>query len=88
MVATASAAWKAGKNWEAYPLTQGRLLKKHAKESTRQAVQRTLPLQTMNTNVSIISRLVEVWEQLPSHIKDEDVEHVAKQKIGQWAANM
>ena len=83
-IATANMAWKAGQNWDNYPLTAGRTLKHYGLKCTRQAAQRMMPPQKISPNLSLVSRLVEMWELLPENIKLEKAEHIAKRKIGQW----
>ena len=81
--ATASLAWKCGRDWKANPLAQGRLKGHFSGRQTRQATQRTFPPQ--NVKGSLLSRLVEIWEELPKNIRQEEDKEVAKGRIKTWA---
>ena len=88
VIATANMAWKAGKNWKEHPLTGNRIEEHYGQRLTRQVKQRSLPPQSVKTDESLVSRLVEMWEKFPEEIKTERKQQVAKQKICDWALNM
>ena len=83
-IATASMAWHAGQDWDRYPLTAGRIDKHLGQRTTRQTMQRSLPPQSLNTSESLISRLVEMWEEIPENVKSEQHWRVAKNMICDW----
>ena len=77
----ASLAWKclAHNNAQSHQLTSGRIkLHSESSRSTRQ-LKRSFPPQLQKE--STISKMVEVWEKLPSEIKDEENELSMKGRV-------
>ena len=73
-------AWKTLRNWKTHPMTDGRVEEHMSQRVTRQGMRRDFPPQT--TEASIITRMVECWEQwLPDTIKQEENEVAAKRQI-------
>jgi hypothetical protein len=65
--ATAGLAWKCPHNWSDHPLTSHRLEGHQSERTTRQATSRSFPPQ--HEKSLLVSRLVEIWEKLPFHVK-------------------
>ena len=82
--ATATLAWKCGKNWEEDPLTAGRLEGHLEGKNTRQKFQRMFPPQS--TKGTLVHRLVEIWEKLPNDIKKMETIDKARPALKSWAA--
>jgi len=78
LTATCGHAWKCGQNWEGHPLTMGRIKGHMSGRNTRQGTLRQHPPQSLPN--SLIHRMVEVWEELPSNIKEEKEPLRAKKK--------
>ena len=84
--ATASLAWKCGRDWCTNPLAQRRLENHFSGKRTRQATQRSFPPQS--TRGSLLSRLIEVWEILPQNVKVEENWDTARLKIKTWTLSL
>jgi hypothetical protein len=80
--ATAGLAWKCAHNWNDHPLTNHRVEGHQSERATRQATSRSFSPQ--HEKSSLVSRLVETWEELPVHIQGEE-KLVVKIKIKSWA---
>ena len=80
--ATACLAWKCGQDWDKHPLTSGNVVRHSSGRNTRQATSRSLPPQP--TQGTLISRVVEVWEQLPHQVKHDRKFCTAKKNIKKW----
>ena len=83
LIATCNQAWKCGQDWEKHPLTKGRLRSHMSMQSTRQYTQRQYPPQQLPG--SLVHRMVELWEIMPTDIKEEKNLVVAKKKIKAWS---
>ena len=84
--ATALLAWKCMKDWQKNPLVSKRIQEHFSGRQTRQATQRTFPPQS--TNGSLLSRIVEVWEQLPEIVKEEEKLEAVKAGIKTWTVEV
>ena len=80
--ATATLAWKCGKDWKNNPLAKRRIQEHSSGRQTRQRTQRTFPPQF--TRGSLLSRMVEVWERLPNEVKTAEDWEFAKRNIKTW----
>ena len=86
MEATASMSWKCIKDWQKNPLANNRIEEHFSGRQTRQATQRTFPPQS--TQGSLLSRMVEIWEQLPEKVKEENNWEAAKAGIKTWTSHL
>ena len=80
--ATACLAWRCGQDWGEHPLTAGRVKEHWSRKNTRQATQRSLPPQP--TPGSLVTRIVEMWEKMPTHVKEAKDYGAAKARIKDW----
>ena len=83
--ATATLAWKCGKNWKEDPLISGRVEEHLQGQNTRQRSQRSFPPQ--KTRGTLVYRIVEIWEKLPDDIKNFKTLDKARPAIKSWAAH-
>ena len=81
-LATACMAWKSLRDPNKCSLMQGRLENHRSLKQTRQRCQRTFPPQ--DTNETLLSRLVEVWETIPRPIKEMNSPQAAKTALKCW----
>ena len=84
--ATAGLAWKCSRDWKNHPLTKDRLQVHRTNRTTRQTIQREHPPQP--TKGSLLSRLIEVWEQAPPGVKDAEHWRAAKREIMDWSSKL
>ena len=78
-------AWKCLKTWKEHPMTADRVVEHLGSQLTRQT-KRDFPPQQVSE--SIISRMIEVWENIPMHVKSTEEEHTFNKRIKCWTSQL
>jgi len=77
----ATLAWKTSPKWKTHPLFQDRIREQPAYKITRQS-KNAFPKQFVAG--SIITDIIELWQEMPKHILEEKIVSAAKREIVKW----
>lgn len=80
--AATNLAWACGQDWQEHALTKGRITAHQGRKVTRQATMRSYPPQPVKK--SIVTRIIEIWEGMPQHIKEEENRAKVRKLIRNW----